>query len=368
VGIALFIADRFDAYARRTTASPTVALPFGTQIGAPLARHPGGVSHLAYDQINGRPVVVSIGENGTVSIWDLDRRREIGTPLEVNTKGGSAAYGRIGGRPVIVAVGGDDKTLRVWDLTGRRQIGSPMSGHTGFIASVVCGELDGRPIAITGGGSTYWNHRTDNTVRIWDLTRYREIGKPLTGHPDIVTPIAYGSLDGRPIAISAAEPVQSADARMRVWDLAEQRQIGEPFGRVGVNGAINDIAYGRLGGRSVAITASQDHTVRVWDLADHRQIGAPMTGHTDYVASVAYGELGGRPIVISGGGRGDRTVRVWDLATHRRIGPTLTGNIGSIDGVVYGRLGGNPVAIGADENGTISAWSLGPPYPSPTPG
>jgi WD40 repeat protein len=36
-----------------------------------------------------------------------------------------------------------------------------MTGHTGFVTALVCAELDGRPVAVTGS----W----DNTVRIWDL-------------------------------------------------------------------------------------------------------------------------------------------------------------------------------------------------------
>lgn len=36
-----------------------------------------------------------------------------------------------------------------------------MTGHTRFVTALVCAELDGRPVAVTGS--------TDHSVRIWDL-------------------------------------------------------------------------------------------------------------------------------------------------------------------------------------------------------
>jgi WD40 repeat protein len=99
----------------------------------------------------------------------------------------------------------------VWDLTTRSQAGEPLTGHTGSVNAVACTLLEGRPVAVTGGGGT---------VRVWDLTTRNQIGEPLTGHTDRVEAVACTLLEGRPVAVTAGD-----GGTVRVWDLGAQRQI-----------------------------------------------------------------------------------------------------------------------------------------------
>ena len=57
--------------------------------------------------------------------------------------------------------GSDDKTARVWDLATHTPIGQPLTGHTGSVNAVATTQLDGHPVAVSGGG--------DKAVRVWDL-------------------------------------------------------------------------------------------------------------------------------------------------------------------------------------------------------
>ena len=82
--------------------------------------------------------------------------------------------------------------------------------------AVAVGQLDGRPVALSGS--------YDATVRVWDLATGTPIGDPFTGHRGPVNAVAVGQLDGRPVALSG-----SSDATVRVWDLATGEPIGDPF-------------------------------------------------------------------------------------------------------------------------------------------
>jgi WD40 repeat protein len=50
--------------------------------------------------------------------------------------------------------------VRVWDAATGTPRGDPFTGHTSPVSAVAFGQLDGRPVVISGSG--------DRTVRVWD--------------------------------------------------------------------------------------------------------------------------------------------------------------------------------------------------------
>ena len=245
------------------------------------------------------------------------------------------------GRPVAVT-GGGDATVRVWDLAEGRQLGAPLTGHADIVLAVACAVLEGRPVAVSG--SNY-----DGTVRVWDLAGGGQLGDPLTGHTGKVSAVACAVLGGRPVAVTGG-----GDATVRVWDLTEGRQLGDPL--TGHTGQVPAVACTVLGGRPVAVTGSVDATVRVWDLTEGRQLGDPLTGHTGQVPAVACTVLGGRPVAVTGSV--DATVRVWDLTEGRQLGDPLTGHTGAVWAVACTVLGGRPVAVTGGVDGSVRVWDL----------
>ena len=138
-----------------------------------LTGHPALVTALACTTLDGRPVAVTGGRDGTVRVLDLTSRRVLGPtsgqPCRPPGRAGwveAVACTMLQGRPVAVT-GGQDGTVRVWDLTSAQPRGGPLTGHTYTVQAVACTTLDGRPVAVTGG--------RDATVRMWDLDSHRQI-------------------------------------------------------------------------------------------------------------------------------------------------------------------------------------------------
>jgi hypothetical protein len=149
-----------------------------------------------------------------------------------------------------------------------------LTGHTNGVAAMACTQLDGRPIAVTGG----W----DEMVRIWDLSTATPIGDPLTDHTNRVAAVACTHLDGHPIAVTTG-----ADATVRIWDLSTATPIGDPL--TGHTSAVVAVACTQLDGHPIAVTTGYDATVRSWDLTTRRQIDQmdlPTAGQTLAVTSV----------------------------------------------------------------------------------
>jgi WD40 repeat protein len=315
--------------------------------------HTGSVRAVAVGELDGRPVVVSGGDDQTVRVWDLASGQSVGEPLTGHT--GSVrgvAVAELRGRPVVVS--GGDLTVRVWDLATGKPVGEPFTGHTGSVRAVAVGELRGRPVVVSGSD--------DATVKVWDLASGQPVGEPFTRHVGPVRAVAVRDLNGRPVVISCGY-----NRAVWVWDLATGQLIGQALS--GHTGPVNAVAVGKLDDRSVVVIGLDDKTVRVWDLATGQSIGEPLTGHTAWVHGVAVGELNGRRVAVSGGGGDDQTVRVWDLATGEPVGEPLSGHTGPVLAVAVGELDGRSVAVSGGADQTVRVWDLreGKPIgPQPT--
>ena len=89
----------------------------------------------------------------------------------------------------MLASGSADGTIRLWDVNRRQQIGSPLTGHSSYVISVV----------FSPDGATLASGSADGTIRLWDVNSRQQISSPLTGHSDWVRKVTF-SPDGTTLA------------------------------------------------------------------------------------------------------------------------------------------------------------------------
>ena len=230
-----------------------------------------------------------------------------------------------------------------WSASGTHRL---LSGHADRVDCVAVGDLDDRPIAVTGS--------PDATVRIWDLTTQRQIGDPLrTGVA--VGAVAIGELGDYTVAL-----VGRTDGVIQVWDLSAGQPYGDPL--AGHTNHVQAISIGLLGDLPIALSAGNDGTARVWDLLGRRQLGEALLGHRRTVRDVALAEVEGMPVAVTGGD--DRAVRVWDLSglgegeSARAVGSPLIGPVESVTALCTGVVGGRTILLVGDRSGMLSLWDL----------
>jgi hypothetical protein len=179
-----------------------------------------------------------------------------------------------------------------WSTSGAHRV---LQGHTKEVLCTAAGDLDGRPIAITGSN--------DRTIRMWDLISQRQVGKPLESTVP-VSAVAIGDLEDYTIALAGG-----IDGIVHVWDLSSGQQLGEPL--IGHTSGIAAIALHTINDVPVVLTASLDGTARLWNLADRTQLSVPLTAHQRTVRAATLGRLDGKPVAMTGGD--DKRAYVWDL-------------------------------------------------------
>lgn len=251
----------------------------------------------------------------------------------------AVAAGDMDGRPIALS-GSADGTARIWDLLTQRQFGEPLRPGCRSVTALVVGEMGEYTIAVTGGD--------DGRLRVWDVSSGRALGAPLRGHTNAITAIALVCRDSGTAAVSA-----SKDGTVRVWDLGSGRQVGDSF--TGHLSPVNTVVVAELDDRFVAVTGGADNRVWIWDLDTVRPLGGPLVGHTRAISAVALASLNGMRVVVTGGL--DGKMGIWDLRSRRQIGEPLIAHRAGVEGVATGELDGVPIAVSCGRE-IARVWNL----------
>ena len=185
--------------------------------------------------------LATVNDDGTLRLWDIAEKRQIGTSLTVSI--GSSPVAAFGQDGTILAFAEGSRGTLLWDIATRHQIGSiPSTGPNGY-ASDLAFSPNGKILAIAGN---------EGIVRLWNVATQRQIGSSIVPGSESVSAVTF-SPDGNILATA------DADGTVRLWDVATQQQIGSAFAP---GSDIYNIAFAPSG--AVLATLSADGTVRLW--------------------------------------------------------------------------------------------------------
>jgi WD40 repeat protein/predicted Ser/Thr protein kinase len=280
------------------------------QEGSPLDGHAGAVTQVAFSP-DGTTLATGSDDN-TVRLWNSATHRQSGLLPIVNTRtnGSDAgvdgiAFSRDG---TTLATGRNGDNVMIWKVAGRREIGTLRTG-------CACGEY---PVAFSPDGTMLATGRPGKpTIHLWNLTTRRQ-----TAALDTSTYYAMAFSPDNKILAATSE-----DGTIRLWDVTNNRQIGRPL--MGHTGTITAMTFSPNG--AMLATGSADNTARLWNPATQRPTGTPLAGHTDAVNGIAFSP----DATTLATGSDDGTTRLWNVATQRQIGAPLTDHTKAVYAVAF---------------------------------
>ena len=182
---------------------------------------------------------------GSVYLWDVATGKKKNATLTRSTSLLRSASFSSDSR--ILASAGDDGTVRLWDVPTRTEIGA-LSGHKHAVLSVSFSPDKDSNMLASGG--------SDRTVRLWDVDKRIEIAA-LTGHDDIVRQVVF-SPNGKTLTSI------DLSGEARLWDVGKQQEIATLAGRTtGANWEIRSISFSP--DSETLAGACTDNMVRLWD-------------------------------------------------------------------------------------------------------
>ncbi|MCB0168361.1 MAG: WD40 repeat domain-containing protein [Anaerolineae bacterium] len=267
--------------------------------------------------------IVSMGQDGTLKVWDTEIGHELHTLTGHKTMGNSGAVSA-DGRTILFDTIDNDICVVDYQTGAERFL---LKGHMRPVTSLV----------ISPDSKKIVSSSQDRTIRVWDAKTGVE-RTTLIGHMWSVNDGAI-SPNGRTI-VSASE-----DGTLKVWAADSGHERLTLTGHLrGVNGCI----FSPDG--TLIVSVSTDQIVKIWD-GDTGRPWLTLNGHTGSVYSCAVSPDNAFITSTSN----DNSVRVWDSQTGE-LYRLLVGHSGPVLHSAFRPNGQQLLSVSKDN--TIRLWEI----------
>ncbi|MEO3790836.1 WD40 repeat domain-containing protein [Nonomuraea sp. B10E15] len=298
----------------------------GTPAGQPYTGHAGDVTGLTATVLDGRPAVISFGEETAPTESEHDHRR----------------------------------LIRVWDPVTHEPVGTPIDDggftenglHAGGLAVVPGG---GEPLLVGiegnewGSQAVAWSLRTRREHRRFTLEMDFDM------YTDALLPVM---IDGTPAIVTVTNDDEDEGDEedvllVSVWDVHTGDLIGQSW-RVPYDGRSTVVTAGLVSGVPVMALYAPDDRIRLRRLPDNAPIGSLPVADVGKPKVICIGNLGDVPILAAG--HNDGVVTLWDLTQRHRCA-TIDG-LGTINDLLVTATG--LIIVATDDGLTAIRASLAP--------
>ncbi|KAK0181769.1 hypothetical protein PV327_004023 [Microctonus hyperodae] len=231
----------------------------------------------------------------------------------------------------LLASGGDDKVIMIWRLAGGGGGNTIFGGKTGVenwrcIATLRCHEGDILDLAWAPHSPWLASASVDNSVIVWDASKFPAIVAILKGHTGLVKGVAWDPV-GKYLAS------QSDDRTLRVWrttDWGEETLICEPFDECGgtthvlrlswsPDGQYLVSAHAMNGGGPTAQIIERDGWTPDKDFVGHRKAVTCVRFNSNILKKKQPGSLKPQQYCCVAIGSRDRSLSVWLTSLKRPL-------------------------------------------------
>lgn len=334
------VPDRVERLAFHPTADVVAAVCFDGRIflcdlandtTVCLGVHKGGGRAVAFNSDGSR--LASVGNEGTVLLWDTVVRRPLHWPLKLH----EGIIWDVAFQPegsLLVTVGSDSRivlldTVRM-ETHAVLEHAPPKDNEQRYIVNGVKGvAFDPRGQILVSGG-------IGGDIHLWDVATGSHLAGPLPSGASDIQGLAFAH-DGRTLAAAANKEIV-------IYDTEERARRDPPL--IGHRSTVYRVSFSSNGQRLVS--CSQDGMVALWDLTSHEAHSRPTLDGAMFNVTIPPDSN----VVASSSGNG---VEWWDLLTEERFGPPTKAHLLSV-GALASSDDGRLVASASDDH--VVVWNV----------
>jgi WD40 repeat protein len=295
--------------------------------------HDDCVRGLCAVRVGKETLLATAGHDGSVRLWDPVSGQQWHEFTEHGEWVRNVCTIPAPGGDLLVSAG-DDETVRVWDPAAGR-LRHTLRGHAGWVTAVAHIPVgDEHLLASTG---------FDGTVRLWD-PRTGEQLRRMTGHEGWATTLYAVTLGEKSWIASAGY-----DGTVRLWD----PRTGAEVWRFATGGPLTDLCTIDSAGGLLLVATGEDGAIRMWEMPGGVE-RAPLFGHSSWIRAVCELSMSDRRVLATAGD--DGTVRLWD-PDDPAAAPFAGGRrMLAVRALCAVTLGGAELIASAGSDGTVRLW------------